>query len=182
MEQDLKKVLPVFVDASLVKEMIEVAITYRRKEEPKKSGGVRIIHAPNKALKKLQKRLLEFLYEWTLPSEFFGFVREKSIVDNALSHHAGAQGIPEWLINIDLKDAFPSVTKKILRKTLRKGLRTTSISGAQKNSRVGQYFYKPIPGDFFEDSFALGAAAAGRANLALPSKPCAAPRRSSYRH
>ncbi|MCX6762813.1 MAG: reverse transcriptase domain-containing protein [Candidatus Moranbacteria bacterium] len=144
MEHGLKKILPVFVDASLVKEMMEVAITYRRREEPKKIGGVRIIHAPNKALKKLQKRLLQFLYEWTLPPDFFGFVREKNIVDNALSHHVGAQGVPEWSINIDLKNAFPSVTKKILRKTLRRAFEQLQFPERKKirelgNISIGQF-------------------------------------------
>lgn len=137
MDHGLKKNLPVFVDAFLVKEMMEVAVTYRRKEESKKSGGVRIIHAPNKALKELQKRLLQFLYEWALPSDFFGFVRGKSIVDNALSHRAGERGLPEWLINIDLKDAFPSVTKRILQKTLRRAFDQLQFSERKKIQELG---------------------------------------------
>jgi hypothetical protein len=115
-----RKELPAFLNASFVKDMQEVSKFYRKKTKSKPSGGVRIIHAPNKKLKIIQKHLLDFLYLWQLPFNFFGFVKEKNVVDNALCHLAGMWGVPEWLINIDLKDAFPSIATLLLRKTLRR--------------------------------------------------------------
>lgn len=137
MEAIGKKELPAFLDSSLVNEMREVKKSYRKKTRKKKSGGLRIIHAPNKELKIIQKKLLDFLYEWKLSFNFFGFVREKNIVDNALCHLAGMWGIPEWLINIDLKDAFPSITSRLLRKTLRRMFEQLGFPPKKKIPQLG---------------------------------------------
>lgn len=136
-EANEKKKLPAFMDSSLIKDMREVSKLHRRKTIPKKSGGVRVIHAPNKELKIIQKKLLDFLYLWELPYNFFGFVREKNIVDNALCHLAGIWRIPEWLINIDLKDAFPSITTVLLRKTLRKMFEQLGFPQKKKIPELG---------------------------------------------
>jgi len=71
----------------------------------KKSGKERSIHAPVKGLKSLQKTLslvLQCVFE--PHNAAMGFVRDKSIVDNA-KLHAGSI----YVYNIDLKDFFPSV-------------------------------------------------------------------------
>jgi len=71
----------------------------------KKSGSKRSIHAPVKGLKSLQKILsfvLQCVYE--PHNAAMGFVRNKSIVDNA-KLHVGSR----YVYNIDLKDFFPSV-------------------------------------------------------------------------
>lgn len=71
----------------------------------KKSGAERCIHAPLKGLKSLQKTLsfvLQCVYEPHIAA--MGFVRDKSIVDNA-KLHVGSK----YVYNIDLKDFFPSV-------------------------------------------------------------------------
>jgi retron-type reverse transcriptase len=71
----------------------------------KKSGAERSIHAPVKGLKSLQKTLsfvLQCVYEPHKAA--MGFVRERSIVDNA-KLHVGSK----YVYNIDLKDFFPSV-------------------------------------------------------------------------
>lgn len=80
----------------------------------KKSGAERTIHAPVKGLKAIQKTLsfiLQCVYE---PHEAAtGFVREKSIVDNA-KEHVGSK----YVYNIDLKDFFPSVDQARVWKCL----------------------------------------------------------------
>ncbi|MDZ4668366.1 MAG: reverse transcriptase family protein [bacterium] len=71
----------------------------------KKSGAERCINAPVKGLKSLQKTLsfvLQCVYE--PHNAVMGFVRDKSIVDNA-KLHVGSR----YVYNIDLKDFFPSV-------------------------------------------------------------------------
>ena len=71
----------------------------------KKSGDERCIHAPVKGLKSLQKTLsfvLQCVYE--PHNAAMGFVRDRSIVDNA-KLHVGSK----YVYNIDLKDFFPSV-------------------------------------------------------------------------
>lgn len=73
----------------------------------KKSGGERIIHAPIKGLKEIQKTLnvlLQCIYEPHKAAN--GFVIGKSIVDNAKVHVS-----QNYVYNIDLKDFFPSVDK-----------------------------------------------------------------------
>jgi len=71
----------------------------------KKSGEDRIIHAPVKGLKELQKALNLILQSVHEPHENAkGFIPEKSIVDNAVSHIG-----KNFVYNIDLKDFFPSI-------------------------------------------------------------------------
>lgn len=80
----------------------------------KKSGAERTIHAPVKGLKALQKTLafvLQCVYE--PHNAAMGFVRDRSIVDNA-KLHAGSK----YVYNIDLKDFFPSIDQARVWKTL----------------------------------------------------------------
>lgn len=81
---------------------------YRRFAIPKKSGGNRIISAPMPKLKNLQYWILEnILNKVQLENEAHGFVSGKSIKTNAIQHLN-----PEVIVNIDLKDFFPSISYK----------------------------------------------------------------------
>ncbi|MGB0384489.1 MAG: reverse transcriptase family protein [Ardenticatenaceae bacterium] len=72
---------------------------------PKRSGGERLILAPKEELKALQRQVLRDLLDKVPPADAaHGFVRERSIVTNALPH-IGKQVI----LNLDLKDFFPSI-------------------------------------------------------------------------
>jgi hypothetical protein len=80
----------------------------------KKSGMERTIHAPVNGLKSLQKTLsfvLQCVYE--PHNAAMGFVRDKSIVNNA-QLHVGSK----YVYNIDLKDFFPSVDQARVWKCL----------------------------------------------------------------
>ncbi len=80
----------------------------------KKSGAERIIHAPIRGLKSIQKTLsfvLQCVYEPHYAAT--GFVRDRSIVDNA-KIHAGSK----YVYNIDLKDFFPSIDQARVWKCL----------------------------------------------------------------
>ncbi|PWG78058.1 hypothetical protein DDR33_24270 [Pararcticibacter amylolyticus] len=78
---------------------------YRTFTVKKKSGGVRMIHAPTKGLMEIQKSLNLILNcVFNAHSSAFGFVPGKSIRDNA-AVHAGNY----YVYNIDLKDFFFSI-------------------------------------------------------------------------
>jgi RNA-directed DNA polymerase len=68
-------------------------------------GGVRLIHSPHHALKKLQRSLNTILVQVYQPKpSTYGFVLGKSIIKNAEQHlHQ------RYILNIDLKDFFPSI-------------------------------------------------------------------------
>ena len=78
---------------------------YKEHRMPKKSGGERIIHAPEERLKQIQRLLNVVMSHLYQPSEAaHGFVRNRSIVTNARPH-VGKQHV----FNIDLKDFFPTI-------------------------------------------------------------------------
>ncbi len=79
---------------------------YRRFQIPKKTGGVRNISAPMPRLKNAQYWLLNnVLYKLTTHNAAHGFVPQRSILSNA-AQHVGS----EVVINIDLKDFFPTIS------------------------------------------------------------------------
>ncbi|QJB31071.1 RNA-directed DNA polymerase [Chitinophaga oryzae] len=81
---------------------------YQRFEIPKKSGGTRVISAPMPQLKAAQHWILEnILYKINNSAAAHGFVPGKSIVTNAVPHVG-----QDIVINIDLRDFFPSVPYK----------------------------------------------------------------------
>jgi len=99
----------------------------------KKSGTERCIHAPVAGLKSLQKTLsfvLQCVYE--PHNAAMGFVRGRSIVDNAKLHVAS-----KYVYNIDLKDFFPSVDQARVWKCLQ--LKPFNLN---KASSTGQQYMK----------------------------------------
>ena len=73
---------------------------------PKRSGGVRHIHAPKRRLKALQRRLLDLLVsKLPVSAQAHGFVAGRSIKTGA-APHVGRRVV----LKLDLKDFFPSVT------------------------------------------------------------------------
>ncbi|MGA9651150.1 reverse transcriptase family protein [Pedobacter sp.] len=81
------------------------AKSYRRFEIKKKMGGMRVIYAPNQGLKVIQRCLaLIFAEVFPVSDSATGFVKGKSVVDNA-SYHLQQH----YVFNLDLKDFFPSI-------------------------------------------------------------------------
>lgn len=75
-------------------------------ELPKKSGGKRRIAAPKKRLKYLQLYVLhKILGQVPIGPAAHGFISERSIVTNAAAHLK-----KDIVINVDLKDFFPTIT------------------------------------------------------------------------
>ncbi len=78
---------------------------YRRFALPKKTGGERIISAPMPRLKRAQYWVLDkLLAHAPIHPAAHGFLRGRSIVSNATPHVGQAV-----VINLDLKDFFPSI-------------------------------------------------------------------------
>lgn len=72
---------------------------------PKKSGGARHLAAPTSSIKIIQKRLNQVLQAVYRPkAPVFGFARNRSIIGNADRHIN-----KRLLLNIDLKDFFPTI-------------------------------------------------------------------------
>jgi retron-type reverse transcriptase len=86
---------------------------YRSFEIPKKSGGIRAIHAPEPQLRLLQSRLAELLYSCvqerkkTEPRYWFpshGFHQGRTIISNAEVHRRR-----RFVFNLDLEDFFGTI-------------------------------------------------------------------------
>ena len=90
---------------------------YHQFEIPKKKGGQRIIMAPNKHLKRIQQHLNFYLqaYYYTLkPKEVHGFVVNPNCKKNYCNilENAKLHCNKKFVLNIDLKDFFPSIKGK----------------------------------------------------------------------
>lgn len=78
---------------------------YREILREKKSGGQRVIRAPDSRLKYIQRAALDEILKWEpIPEYSFGFAKGKTIVDNAKLHSSSP-----YVLNADIKDFFPSV-------------------------------------------------------------------------
>lgn len=81
---------------------------YTQMQIPKKSGGMRNIEIPSDRLKGIQRWILRNVLGNIEEHEAcYGFTKGKSIYDNAFLH-VGKQCV----LNMDLKDFFPSITQK----------------------------------------------------------------------
>lgn len=75
---------------------------------PKRSGGTRKISTPVTALKIIQRKLnqvLQHVYWDKRRPSVHSFIPKRSILTNAVTHLRR-----EWVLNVDLKDFFPSIT------------------------------------------------------------------------
>ncbi len=89
---------------------------YKRYEIAKRTGGTRTILHPSKRLKALQRWLLANVVDnWPVHSSATAYRKGKTIFDNARVH---AQS--KYLLRMDLKDFFPSLTIQDMREYLKK--------------------------------------------------------------
>jgi len=87
---------------------------YRTWCKEESNGKKRTIEAPIGELKKIQKLLLEKIE--FIPSQYaHGGVKGRSTKSNALVHRGS-----KFLVRIDIKDAYPSLTKAMLKEHFRK--------------------------------------------------------------
>lgn len=95
---------------------VSTVTQYRRFRIPKRTGGERLISAPRKRLKAAQHWILDNLLDTLSLSEHaHGFRSAHSIVTNARSHVGAAV-----VINVDLRDFFPTVTYARVKGLFRK--------------------------------------------------------------
>lgn len=121
-EKLLAKGLPVLHTSADVASMLGVSLpvlrwlTYHRRSValvhyhrygiPKKTGGIRNISAPKRALSQAQEKVLVLILEKIAPEpSAHGFVAGRSILTNA-APHAGRKVV----FNLDLRDFFPTIT------------------------------------------------------------------------
>ena len=79
---------------------------YRQFHIPKKSGGVRVITAPNGELKDILTTLGFIFSERYVPTpNAMAFTRGRSVADNARAHVGH-----HYVLNLDLKDFFTTIT------------------------------------------------------------------------
>lgn len=89
----------------LSKHLISEDYYYKEKILSKKNGGIRNIYMPSVSMKYIQRWILDnILYRIPVSSATNGFCKERSIVSNAKAHVNA-----DCIINIDLKDFFPTI-------------------------------------------------------------------------
>jgi len=78
---------------------------YTRFELARSDGTARVIHAPIKPIKDMQRRFAETLARsYVPPPHVHGFVSKRSPVSNARPHRR-----QEWVLRLDIADFFPSI-------------------------------------------------------------------------
>lgn len=93
---------------------------YARYSIPKRKGGMRAIAAPMPLLKHIQREILDNVLV-KIPSSKFahGFIPAKSVITNASVHVTPQAGTanqdPALVINMDLKDFFPTISFERVR-------------------------------------------------------------------
>jgi hypothetical protein len=91
-----------YSDLSKILYKTETRYNYKKISILKKNGSFRIIKAPRKKIKTIQKKLSDVLYEiYPVRPSVFGFVKGKNIVQNA-EQHIGKT----FIFNLDLKNFF----------------------------------------------------------------------------
>jgi RNA-directed DNA polymerase len=92
-------------DAQLLRYSYGRGRRYQTHTVKKRRGGMREIHAPDVGLKIVQQRLNQVLQSVYRPHDcVYGFVRERSVARNAQVHQGR-----RWVLNLDLKDFFPTI-------------------------------------------------------------------------
>jgi len=84
---------------------------YKQFRIAKRDGSERTISAPARPLRAVQTWILDkILNEMSVAEEATGFVRNKSIADNATIHAQGS-----FVLSVDIKNFFPSITYSQVR-------------------------------------------------------------------
>ena len=90
------------------------SLMYKEFDIPKRSGGTRKITAPTGKLKDIQKCISVVLAPYyQMPDCVHGFAEGRSVATNAYKHTS-----KNYVLNIDLKDFFPTITYTRVMKSL----------------------------------------------------------------
>ena len=93
---------------------------YREWQEPKRSGGTRLIEAPRPDLKELQRRIADLLQRVAPPDYLFSPVKGKSYLENALVHQSA-----KTIKLLDINDYFGNCLAKSVYRFFHLHLRCT---------------------------------------------------------
>lgn len=105
---------------------------YKAFKIKKRAGGERLIEAPNKGLKDIQKTIADFLGKSYRPRAcVFAYVEGRGIVEHA-STHIGQR----WLLRLDLKDFFHSISIARVSGVLRRSPYNFAESPANTAARI----------------------------------------------
>jgi RNA-directed DNA polymerase len=108
---------------------------YRHFEIPKRSGGMRQIHAPIGLVRGLQDRLhLELKQLYRAHPNAHGFIDGRSVASNA-ADHAGKR----WVLNVDLEDFFPSINFGRVRGLLMRPPFELGLAAAAMCAQIATY-------------------------------------------
>ena len=96
-------------------DLVRHEVQYQTTTIPKRSGGKRILHVPDRATKHLQRKLLqELIGRLPIHDDVHGFRKGHSIVENA-SQHVGQ----EVIVKLDIVDFFPSTNPERVKSAFR---------------------------------------------------------------
>lgn len=96
----------------------DFSVRYREYGIPKKNGGIRKIKPPSAKLREVQRKILgDVLIGMTFSRNTFGLSAERGVFQNAEAHKDSVDGV---LLNLDIKDFFPSVDFKKVKSVFRK--------------------------------------------------------------
>lgn len=127
------------VYASLLKDTDSQYSIYKRK---KKNGKIRIITAPSEELKTLQSEFNDFLYE-TFKRDFDSCLHITGFVpDRNIAHNASVHLNKEWVVNIDLKDFFPSITAEAIEYEVFNKMKHVSFKNFRKEHMLALCCYQ----------------------------------------
>ena len=108
---------------------------------PRRNGQRRLIETPTRTLKYIQRLIHESLTRVYIPhSAVHGFLPKRSIVTNA-QNHIGRQ----YVLNIDLKDFFPSITYPRIRGRLIAGPYSFHPDVANLIAALSTNFHSQLP-------------------------------------
>lgn len=109
---------------------------YRPINIPKKNGGTRTIQIPHPSIKNLQSKISYILQDSiSVHNSCHGFCRNRSIFTNALVHVG-----QEMVVNIDIKDFFPSIKIDLVKRLFEQQLTRNVDFFAELTTR-----YKKLP-------------------------------------
>ena len=89
-------------------DLVRHEVQYQTTTIPKRSGGKRILHVPDRVTKHLQRKLLQQLIgRLPIHQDVHGFRKGHSIVDNAAEHTG-----QDVIVKLDIVDFFPSTNSE----------------------------------------------------------------------
>jgi RNA-directed DNA polymerase len=93
---------------------------YKKTRIKKKGGGFRVLEIPQPWLRDRQRAILRtILYKLAPHAAAYGFVRGRSPYDNAKRHVRA-----KVLVNLDLENFFPSITRDMVARAIRRKVLT----------------------------------------------------------